>query len=60
MKGPDMAHTINVGDTKDAILRAINEKVDADDLLEADLLDDALTILNRIEATHITIVVGSK
>jgi len=55
-----MAHTINVGDTKDAILRAINEKVDADDLLEADLLDDALTILNRIEATHITIVVGSK
>ena len=32
---------------------------DADDLLEADLLDDALTILNRLEATHITIVVGS-
>lgn len=59
MKGPDMAHTINVGEAKDALLRAINEKVDSDDLTEADLLDDALTILNRIEATHVTIVTGS-
>lgn len=56
MKGPDM----DIDATRDAILRAVNRQVDEDNLDEADLLDDALTILNRFEGYDVAIIVGSK
>ena len=53
-----MAHRIDVDETRDAILRAVDENVRRGDLVEADLLDDALTLLNRFEGFDIAVSIG--